>query len=191
MIKRKLDIGQRFGKLTVVSVSKETPYAIYYNFICDCGNMCEYTARKVLHSGNCGCKIKPSKTNNTYRRLRSVWKGMIRRCYNKSHKSYMSYGGRGILVCDRWLKFINFYDDMVNLYQDGLQLDRTDNNGWYSIENCRFVTRKQNMRNTRISKLSESDRDFIINCGMGISYLAKRFNVNYSTIYRVIKYKNI
>jgi hypothetical protein len=77
---------------------------------------------------------------------------MKRRCFAVDDKSYKNYGGRGVTVCTRWLQFENFLADM-GVPQFGLQLDRIDNDGDYEPENCRWTTRKQNMRNTRANRL--------------------------------------
>lgn len=75
--------------------------------------------------------------------IHKLWVGMKTRCYNKNVKIYKYYGGRGIKVCDRWHQFINFYEDMGDRPK-GLQLDRINNDGDYSPENCRWVTPKEN-----------------------------------------------
>jgi hypothetical protein len=74
---------------------------------------------------------------------------MMKRCYYENSVGYSNYGGRGITVCTQWHVFQTFYDDMVAGYQKGLQIDRTDNNGSYCPENCRWVTRKVNNSNKR------------------------------------------
>lgn len=83
--------------------------------------------------------------------LRNVWRGMNHRCYNNKHISFHNYGARGITVCDEWRNdFIAFYNwCMANGYEKGLQIDRRENDGNYTPDNCRFVTRKFNNNNTR------------------------------------------
>ena len=76
---------------------------------------------------------------------------MLGRCINLNHKSYQYYGGRGIKVCEAWLKFEKFLEDMGES-PVGLQIDRVDNNGNYEPGNCRWVTPQQNITNRRNSK---------------------------------------
>lgn len=80
----------------------------------------------------------------------SIWQMMKQRCRNPKNKRYPFYGARGISVCDRWeAAFINFYDDMGNRPSDKHSLDRIDNNGNYSKENCKWSTQKEQCNNTR------------------------------------------
>lgn len=72
------------------------------------------------------------------------WSGMKSRCLNPNHPAYCNYGGRGISVCDRWMQFENFRDDMLLTWKPGLTLDRfPNNNGNYDPRNCRWATRKE------------------------------------------------
>lgn len=178
-------IGNRYRKLIVIKLV-ESFRANKYLCQCDCGNTIIATLGQLnARTGSCGCRKKPFRVTETYRRLRSVWKGMMRRCYNETHKAYASYGGRGIYVCEYWHTFINFYNDMSGSYQLGLQLDREENDGIYCKENCRWVTRKINMRNRRDVKLTESDAANIRLSDKTTIELGKVYNIDPSAISRI------
>lgn len=71
--------------------------------------------------------------------LRKIWSDMLNRCYNENNRDYKNYGGRGIMVCDEWLNFENFFKWAEPLWRKGLTLDREQNHLQYCPENCRFV----------------------------------------------------
>jgi hypothetical protein len=73
---------------------------------------------------------------------------MKSRCLSKTHHAYDSYGGRGITICNEWLYFTNFYNDMGDK-PDGMSLDRIDNEEGYFKDNCRWATMKEQERNRR------------------------------------------
>jgi len=81
--------------------------------------------------------------------LYTTWQRMKRRCYYKGDNRYYTYGERGITVCKQWRdNFLHFYNWALNNgWEEGLQIDRKDNNKNYAPENCRFVTPKQNSNN--------------------------------------------
>lgn len=79
--------------------------------------------------------------------IRNVYHHMLHRCNNPNDKSYPRYGGRGIKVCDRWMIFENFKNDMGERPSNDHQLDRINNDGNYEPGNCRWATRKQQSRN--------------------------------------------
>ena len=119
------------------------------------GNM---RGKGTTHS--CGCMKDRNTTlrNTTHNKSKlpvyPVWKAMKQRCLNKNDRSFKNYGGRGITVCRRWLKFENFYEDMGDS-KKALSLDRINNDGNYEPTNCRWATRKQQAGNTRRSLINK------------------------------------
>lgn len=81
------------------------------------------------------------------------WKQMMERCYNPKRDKYRIYGARGIKVCDDWHDPVKFYEwATTHGYKRDLTLDRIDVNGDYCPENCRFITKKEQSRNTRYNR---------------------------------------
>ena len=83
-----------------------------------------------------------------------AWINMIRRCNNPKMENYPHYGGRGIRVCERWLRFENFLADMGDR-PDGLSLDRENNDGNYEPGNCRWADAFQQCNNKQRNRLIE------------------------------------
>lgn len=114
----------------------------------------------------------------------NVWRSMKQRCINPNDRRYSSYGGRGILVCDSWQKFENFYADMGERPSPKHSIDRKDNDGPYSPDNCRWATNGEQIRNTRRTKLFVYQGET-----MALKDLAKRIGMAYTTLYmRLFKY---
>jgi len=114
---------------------------------------------------------------------------MKQRVNNPKHKSYHIYGGRGIKVCDRWMQsFTNFYNDTIEDYIPGLDIDRINNDGNYEPGNVRWVIRKVNIRNSRVAKLTEWDvREIRANKGLiSQNKLASMYSVSRRCIRSVL-----
>ena len=90
------------------------------------------------------------------KRLYWVWASMIQRCTNQNNKQYKNYGARGIKVCDKWRNSFNdFFQDM-GLPKEGLTLERKNNDLGYSLDNCYWASRNQQMINRRLFVTNKS-----------------------------------
>jgi len=87
------------------------------------------------------------------------WIKIRARCYDAQQTSYPNYGGRGIRVCDRWLDFVAFLSDMGPRPSPVFSIDRIDNDGDYTPENCRWATRAQQQHNTRQVRILSLGRE--------------------------------
>ena len=91
-----------------------------------------------------------------------IWQAMIQRCTNPGSQRWPGYGGRGITVCDRWLKsFSHFLIDMGSRPHSGFSLDRIDNDGNYEPDNCRWAPIATQARNTRTNRFLMVDGNLL------------------------------
>jgi len=150
-----LKLVKDLGTLYPTKTSKHKfRYGVYK---CYCGVEFKAQVQNVKNKSttSCGCYQKQRSTEShiihglRHHRLYRTWADMIRRCNNKNSKSYKDYGARGITVCERWHNVANFIEDMYPTYQEGLSIDRVNNDKGYFLDNCRWVTQSIQSRNTR------------------------------------------
>ena len=165
---RPIEVGDEFGRLTVIGAvfrkyasGASQRKASFCECLCQCGKT-SVVRTDLLKTGvtkSCGCyNIAVRSTQDgrcrTHPYLVRLYYRMLERCYRRSNQNYADYGGRGIRVCEEWLGSpAAFYEwCLSNGYEKKLQIDRRENDGPYSPENCRFVTPKENSNNRRSSR---------------------------------------
>jgi len=156
--------GQSFGRWTVIGPAPHINGKPAWACRCGCGHIKDVRANSLRtgRSQSCGC-IRNERTSKALTihgatksggkktRAYEAWVGMKERCYNPNRKNYRDYGGRGIVVCDRWRKnFVAFWNDLGDP-PDGLSLERINNDGNYEPKNCRWATRAEQSANRRCS----------------------------------------
>lgn len=169
--------GQSFGKLTAIRMvarpANTKDAGQFWICKCVCGGEVITTGSR-LRAG----RRKRGCIDCSGAKYRSVdgiktpeyesWRGMRERCSNPRHGSYKNYGGRGISVCEEWKNdFLKFREDMGPRPR-GMSLDRIDNNGNYNKQNCRWASRKTQIRNSRSFILTDDQVEAIRNllkCG--------------------------
>lgn len=168
-------IGRQFGEWTVIAFDGCDGKNTTYLCRCSCGTERHLRKNVLIHglSKSCGCKRgehisvatkNKSKTphSNPFKgtgegktRLHVIWDGMKKRCNCLTDKHYKWYGARGIKVCNEWSNSFQTFKTwaLENGYEPSLEIDRIDNDGNYEPSNCRWVTRQQQMYNTRRNRM--------------------------------------
>jgi hypothetical protein len=187
MDKKKNLTGIKRNKLKIIEFAYIKNKRTYWKCLCDCGNYKTIRGDQVM-SGNvksCGClndekRHMPKTHGLSATPLYNLYLNIIRRCFDNKTRHFKNYGGRGISICENWLKDRNefFKWAIENGYRQGLTLDRIDNNGNYSPNNCQFITRKKNNAKRRITAHYKIKGKYFTSTYEAAEY----FNVSYDTI---------
>jgi len=174
-------MGRVFGKLTVLRMGERDKYNnIRWLCLCECGRETSPRSNALTtgKSTSCGCygrtrlALGREKHGLSKHPLYRARVAAIQRCYNVKDPNFILYGGRGIKVDSIWLEstvaFIEW--GLENGWEKGLDLDRIDNDGDYTPNNCRFISHRQNSGNTRIQKNR--------NLPVGVRKLKNRFTAH-------------
>ena len=186
--------GLRFSRILVLNrVENNKHRQPMWQCKCDCGKS-KIICGKHLRSGattSCGCLKHEKMFDANFKhgesktRFHNIWVGMLARCTKRSNHAFSRYGGAGITVCERWMVFTNFRDDMklsyeAHIAQFGEQdtwLDRSDNKKGYSPENCLWATRIEQANNK-----NNNHRVICRGKEYTLSELSRAFNVPNSRI---------
>ncbi len=194
-----VDVGAKFGRLTVLAVGVRVGQKPGVRCKCDCGALVDRRLHSVT-SGNtrsCGClsienrKQKATRhghaSNIAMSATYKTWQAMKQRCGDSGRADY---GARGIRVCDRWRdSFAAFLEDM-GARPDGRTLDRIDNDGNYEPSNCRWATVAEQMHNRRDTKLSTEDMERIqrlVADGARAPQIAAEYQINGAYARRLVQ----
>lgn len=203
----KVDLtGRRYGRLTVTGEAPRSKGAIRWHCVCDCGHDITTTTGKLNSNWtkSCGCLKRELESefgkrmlhhHNTHGLSRTPtyksWDAMIQRCTNPNHEAYERYAGRGIKICERWLNFANFVEDL-GIRPAGTTLERIDNNDGYNPENCvwaSWAVQGRNRRNVKLTEFAVKHIKQLYTAGFKQKEIAERYGVTQNTISRIVNHK--
>lgn len=190
-------VGDRFGRLMVVSRADNKGRATMWLCRCDCGVDAVVSASHLRsgHSQSCGCLVREKigavrRTHGESKSLEfSSWMNMRRRCLNETDPAYVWYGARGIGICTAWDNFSEFLKDMGPKPSPRHSIERLDVNGHYAPGNCVWATAVQQGRNQRRTKLTLEKAEEIrrlAESGVSRRALRERFGVCKATVSHII-----
>lgn len=158
------NIKQLGSRLQILEITREAGVKARAICSCTCGGTTSVVLSKVktARTVSCGCLIletvRLAHSKNRKHGMSpasgrvpeyNIWAGIKQRCLNRNNKHFKDYGGRGITLCEEWMEFTGFFNDMGRRPTPKHSIDRINNDRGYCLENCRWATQKEQCRNTR------------------------------------------
>ena len=151
-------IGETWRKYPTNTSKQKATYGLFECQYCKKEFECQVSNVKRGDTRSCGCQRKGINIIHglSHNIFYMKWKSILSRCNNPQNASYINYGGRGITVCNEWLSLQNFIIWCEQTYIEGMTLDRINNDGGYSPDNCRWADRLTQTINQRVKKSNKS-----------------------------------
>ena len=158
MSRHPITAGQKFGWLTAVEIVGRAGKTVFWKCKCDCGSYANVRSGNLSsgHTQSCGCQ-RQRNTRKHGGASRSgetaeykTWKAVISRCFDKNHKQYADYGGRGIVMCDEWRNDFALFLAAIGPKPTPVHtIGRINNDLGYQPGNVEWQTRRQQQNNMR------------------------------------------
>lgn len=174
--------GQKFHHLLVLEYAGNKKWWCK----CDCGTVKKIARRWLIgeNTKSCGCMKSEiisqnhKKYDNRNKKLYNVYHSMLSRCNNPNHRYFEDYGARGIKVCEEWSNFESFQTwALEHGYEEGLSIERIDNDKGYSPDNCKWISMCEQHNNNRTSARYVIDGEELT-----LADISRKYNINYHTL---------
>lgn len=185
MARKAIDmVGQKVGRLTVLARDGARGNRAAWACACDCGNRVTVAGGELRKGDTKSCGCLNSEMASERKRKHGMagspehitWCRMRQRCNDPNDKRWRRYGGRGITICDAWKDFGRFLKDMGKRPK-GLSLERIDNDGPYSPDNCQWATPRQQANNRKTSAFVEHDGERLT-----LAQWSRRTGIHHNTL---------
>lgn len=163
-------VGKSFSRLRVIERLENDKWnSTMWLCECECGNLSKVRASDLIKEKqkSCGC-LKKEQSSETGKKSKThgmkgerpyqIWDCMKQRCLNPKSNNYKNYGERGVSVCEKWMTFEGFWEDMQEGYSEHLSIDRIDVSGNYCKDNCKWSTYSEQGYNKRKICTNKSGR---------------------------------